>query len=150
MKADASREAVIEHLLKAIAGEPLAIVAIIVDKRDITRPPRDPEDIYREAVSLTVRHAVSRWPRIDICLDKRYTTKRLRYQLERVIRERIADLHQEVVIIHQEDSISSKELQAADYVAWAFYQKYERGNSRFYEIIADKVVIKELVKRSLW
>jgi hypothetical protein len=150
MKADASREVVIKRLLQAIAQEPVAIVAVIVDKRDIVRPPEDPEDIYREAVTQAVRHEVARWPRIDVCLDKRYTTKRLRYGLEKVIREGIANLHQEVVIIRQEDSIAQKELQAVDYIAWAFFQKYERGDGRFYEIIAHQVVVEELITRRLW
>jgi hypothetical protein len=125
-------------------------VAVVVDKRDIARPPEDAEDIYREAVTRAVRHAVSRWPRIDLCLDKRYTTKTLRYRLEREIREGIADLHQEVVIIRQEDSIAYKELQAVDFVAWAFFQKYEQGNERFYQIIADKVIVEDVIKRRLW
>jgi hypothetical protein len=150
MKADASREIVVKQLLQAIAQEPVTIVAVIVDKRDIVRPPKDPEEIYRDAVTRAVRHAVARWPRIDVCLDKRYTAKRLRYELEKAIREGIVDLHQEVVIIRQEDSIACKELQATDYVAWAFFQKYERGDGRFYEIIADKVVVEEVISRRLW
>jgi len=150
MKADASREVVVKRLLQAIAQEPVAILAVIVDKRGIARPPEDPEEIYREAITRAIRHAVTRWPRIDVCLDKRYTAKRLRYRLEKVIRERITDLHQEVVIIRQEDSIACKELQATDYVAWAFFQKYERGDNRFYDIIADKVVVEELISRRLW
>jgi len=150
MKAASSREVVVERLLHAIAQESVAIVAVIVDKRDILRPPADAEDIYREAVTRAVRHAVSRWPRVDVCLDKRYTTKRLRYRLEKKIREGIADLHQEVVIIRQEDSVAHKELQAVDYIAWAFFQKYERKNERFYQIIADKVIVEEIIKRRLW
>ena len=150
MKADASRAVVVKQLLQAIAQEPVAILAVVVDKRDIARPPKDPEEIYREAVTRAVRHAVARWPRIDVCLDKRYTAKRLRYELEKVIREGIADLHQEVVIVRQEDSIACKELQATDYVAWAFFQKYERGDNRFYEIIADNVVVEEVISRRLW
>jgi len=55
-----------------------------------------------------------------------------------------------VVIIRQEDSIACKELQATDYIAWAFFQKYERGDSRFYEIVADKVVVEEVISRRLW
>jgi len=150
MKADASREEVIERLLQAIAQEQVEIVAVIVDKRGIARPPEDPEDIYREAVAQAIRYAVTRWPRIDVCLDKRYTMKRLRYRLEKEIRERIADLRQEVVIIRQEDSIAQKELQAVDYIAWAFYQKYEWGDERFHQIIANRVVVEAVIRRRLW
>jgi hypothetical protein len=150
MKADGSREAVIEELLNAIAQEPVAIVTVAVDKQVIIRPPRDLEDIYRRAVSLALGHLVRQWPRVDICLDKRYTTERLRYRLERELREAIADLPHEVVIIRQEDSISRKELQAADYVAWAIYQKYERGDSRFYDLIADRLIVEEVIEQALW
>jgi len=101
-------------------------------------------------VTWAVHHAVQRWPRLELCLDKRYTNKVLRHRLEKAIREGIADLHQEVVLIRQEDSISRKELQAVDYVAWAFFQKYERGNDRFYQIIAQKVVVEEVIERALW
>jgi hypothetical protein len=150
MKAAASRGEVVERLLQALAEEPVAIVAVIVDKRDIARPPQDPEDIYREAVARAVRHAVSRWPRMDVCLDRRYTTKRLRYRLEKEVRDAIADLHQEVVIVQQEDSTACKELQAVDFVAWAFYQKYERGDARFCQIIANRILVEEVIGRRLW
>jgi hypothetical protein len=150
MKADVSREVVIKRLLQAIAGERIAVIAVIVDKRCIARPPGHPEELYREAVTRAARHAVARWPRIDLCLDKRYTTPRLRYRLEKEIREGIADLHQEVVIIRQVDSIAHKELQAVDYIAWAIFQKYERGDERFYKIIANKVIVEEVIKRRLW
>jgi len=150
MKASASREKVTEQVLRAMAGEPVAIITVVVDKQAILRPPEDVEDIYRLAVTRAVYHAVQRWPRLELCLDKRYTNKTLRHRLEKAIREGIADLHQEVVLIRQEDSITRKELQAVDYVAWAFFQKYEWENDRFYQIIAEKVVVEEVIERALW
>ncbi len=30
------------------------------------------------------------------------------------------------------------------------FQKYERGDNRFYEIMADKVVVEEIINRLLW
>lgn len=150
MKADGSREVVVEEILKAICREPVAIVTVAVDKQKITRPPPDPEDIYRRLVSLAVGHLMRRWPRVDVCLDKRYTAERLRYRLEREIREAVADLPHEVLIIHQEDSIARKELQAADFVAWAVFQKYEHGDGRFYNILAHRLVVEELIEQTLW
>jgi len=150
IKATHSRERVIERLLTALAQEDIQIVAEIVDKQAILRPPEDPEDIYRLAVAKAVSQCVVRWPRFDLYLDKRYTKKELRHTLERHIRETISGLGQEVILISQEDSVSRKELQAVDYVAWAIFQKYERGDDRFYRIIADKVVMEEVLKKPLW
>ena len=150
MKADSSREVVIAEMLAAIASEPVTIVAVAVDKLAIARPPTGSEDIYRQMVSQAVGHLLRRWPRVDICLDKRYTTERLRYRLERAVREAVADLPHEVLIIRQEDSIARKELQAADFVAWAIFQKYERGDNRFYDIIAHRLVVEEVIEQALW
>ena len=150
MKADASTEQTIERFLRKLAAEPVIIMAVVVNKTRITRPPEDLEDIYRTAVGWLVRHAVAKWPRMEIILDKRYTSKKLRYLLEASIREQIADLPQEVILVHQEDSQARKELQATDYVAWAFYQKYEHGDSRFYDLIAERVLVEDLVERRLW
>lgn len=55
-----------------------------------------------------------------------------------------------MVIIRQEDSIAHKELQAVDYIAWAFFQKYERGDDRFYQIIANRVIVEKVIRRGLW
>ena len=123
LKAGASREPAIAGLLQALAEEQTQIIAVIVDKSAIARPPADPENLYRKAAAMAVAQAVRRWPRLDICLDKRYTAARLLDQLEREIREAIVGVPQEVVIIRQEDSVARKELQAADHVAWAIFQK---------------------------
>lgn len=150
MKASTLHPDVIKRLLAAVAEEDLAIVAVIVDKRVILRPPEDPEDIYREAVTRAVAHCVTRWPRCELFLDKRYTKAALRHQLEVVIREGIADLPQQVVLIQQEDSRNRKELQVADHIAWAFYQKYELADDSFYEVLKDKVIVEEVVRHHLW
>jgi hypothetical protein len=150
MKADASQEKTIRRFLSTIAKERIEIIAIIIDKRRILRPPKSNETIYQEAVSLAVSHAVRRWPRLEVYLDKRYTSRRLRKALEKEIREKISDFPHQVVIIHQEDSIGRKEIQAADFISWAFFQKYEHGNSQYYNIISGDVIIEQVIRRRLW
>jgi hypothetical protein len=150
LKASRLETAVVERLLIAIADEDIEIVAVIVDKQAILRPPTDPEDIYREAVTRVVRHCVKRHPRLECFLDKRYTKSILRDQLERVIRSGIADVTRQVVLLRQEDSRKHRGLQAVDHVAWAFFQKYERGAHHFWELIRHRVVVEEIVEHHLW
>jgi len=150
MKASALEHRLVERLLQSIAEEDVEIVVVIMDKRAILHPPKDPEDIYREAAARAVAHCVERWPRIELFLDKRYTKSALRHELERVIREGFAGLPQEVVLIQQEDSRNRRELQAADHVAWAIFQKYEAEDDRLYSIIQDRIVVEEVVRRHLW
>ena len=70
--------------------------------------------------------------------------------MEKSIREEIISLPQRYVMVRQEDSISCKELQAVDFIAWALFQKYERRDCRFYDRIAALVIEEELVTKSVW
>jgi len=138
------------RMLDAIAGREVSIVAVIVDQQVIVRQPKDPEEIYRQAVTRAIHILVERFPRIEICLDKRYTNEFLRYELEKHIRENLVDISPQLALIRQQSSHTRKELQAVDAVAWAFFQKYERGNSRFHDVIASKVIAEELIAKKDW
>lgn len=146
MKAAHSAEKTIRWILEAIVAEDVSIITVVVDKRGLIKPPKDPEDLYRQAVAKTVRLCVERWPRLDAVLDKRYTHEHLRQKLEWRTREAIADIPGQVVVIRQEESTRVKPLQAADYVAWTLGQKYQHENAGYYEIIRERIVTEEVVE----
>jgi hypothetical protein len=150
MKANSSREAVILRLLRELVKEDIQIVVVVVDQKLVKRPPVDEEEIYRKAVSRAVYLLVERWPRIQICMDQRYTNSQFRFELEKRIREEIVDLPQKVVLIRQLNSQAQRGLQAADFIAWAFFQKYERADSRFVEVLASRVMQEELIVQKTW
>lgn len=150
MKANSSREVVTLRLLKELVKEDIQIVAVAVDQKAIVSAPNDKEDIYRKAVSRAVYHLVERWPRIQICLDQRYTNNQLRFELEKQIREEIVNLPQKVVLVRQLNSQTQRGLQAADFIAWAFYQKYEKGDCRFVNILAPKISREEVMVKKTW
>lgn len=150
IKAANFEEKAIARLLTEIAKGDVSIFATIVDQSVIIKPPVEMEDIYRRAVSQTVYKLVEQCPRVNICLDRRYTNERHRFELESKIRESIQDLPQKVVMIQQENSVSRKELQAVDAVAWAFFQKYERDNACFYDLISSKIIAEEIIQERDW
>lgn len=140
----------ITQILTALSAEPIEIFAVVVNPQIIGCPPKDPEDIYRWAVTRTVAMLVERHPRLEIVLDRRYTKENLRYRLEKAIRSGISGLPQHYVLVRQEDSTLSKELQAVDFIAWSFLQKYERSDSRFYDLIAPRIVLEECMTKQIW
>jgi hypothetical protein len=150
IKAADFEERAVARFLKEIVKQNVSILALIVDQGVILQPPKEMEDIYRRTVALSIYRLVERWQYLDICLDQRYTNKRHRFLLEKQIREAIQDLPQKVILIHQESSVNRKKLQAVDAVSWAFFQKYERSNSYFYDIIASKVVLEEVIYAQDW
>ncbi len=150
LKASREKESTTLRMLKRIAEQDVNIVAVIVDQRAIVRSPVDEEEIYRRATTRAIYHLVEKFPAIHISLDWRYTKAILRDELEKYIRVGIKNLQHTVVLIRQESSHERKELQAADAVAWAFFQKYERGDSRFCDIIASKVIGEDLISEKYW
>lgn len=150
IKASEFEQKAIFRLLEEISKQNISIFSTIVNQQVIVKPPDKMEDIYRKAVSNTIYRLVESFPRINIFLDQRYTNKHHRFELETTIREAIQDLPQKIVLIQQEDSLKRKELQAADAVAWAFFQKYEHNNADFYNLITSKIKSEEILIIKDW
>lgn len=150
LKATWSEWRVIERFLSGINRDDVFVVAVVVDKRAIVRPPADPEAIYRTAVAQAVRLCLTQWPQLHLHLDKRYTNPKLRQALEQAVGQELTpDGHQGLLIWH-EDSQGQLCLQAVDFVAWAIAQKYERNDESAYVRIAGRIIVEQVIAESLW
>ena len=143
LKARFTTPKVIERFLKTLAAEDVSLYVVVVNKPEYRLA--EGEALYRAVVARVVRQCVERHPHLRLILDKRYTNARQRVELETAIREAIADVPNQVVVIEALDSTSRPELQAVDFVAWAFGQKYERGDPRFAHLLAERVVVEEVL-----
>lgn len=142
--------AVQERLLQALAKEEVDVFATVLDKRALLKPPADLEDIYRWGVARTLGHVVERWPHLSFYLDKRYTTKALFDKLELHLRNTLTAAPQQAVLIRPVDSQQSKGLQAADFVAGAFRQKWELDAAQLWAILQPRIVVEEVVTPTVW
>ena len=115
LKAAQTEERVVRRLLLAIADETCEIYGVIVDKRYATDA--SAETLYQTAVAHVIASAVGRHPELHIVVDRRYTKSSQRLRLEKTIREAIAAIPDQVVIIEQADSTALPGLQAVDFVA---------------------------------
>lgn len=143
LKAARSHPRVIRRFLTKLAAIECEIYVTVVDKRGII--PQHSEVVYRAAVARVVRHCVEHHPQVNLCLDKRYTNRTQRVQLEQAIRRTIAHVPMQIVLIEQSDSWAVPGLQAVDFVAWSFEQKHGVGKGWAAQIIADKVIVEEKV-----
>ncbi len=143
-------ESAILRLLSDIAAEGVTIVVTVVDQQAIRIPPKDMESVYRRAVAWTVRNLAEEFPHLDLVIDKRYTNSHLRRLLEKAIRDEVESLPRHNILIQQENSVTNKGLQAVDAIAWALFEKYERGDTRFYEAVAPNIIKEMLVRQKDW
>ena len=59
-------------------------------------------------------------------------------------------MQEAILVIEHAESESESALQVADAVAWALFQKHERGDESFYGLVKDKIVVEELWKPKDW
>jgi len=144
LKAARSHPRVIRRFLTKLAAIECEIYVTVVDKQGIA--PQHSEAVYRAAVARVVRHCVQRYPQVNLYLDKRYTNRTQRVQLEQAIRKAIAHVPMQIVLIEQSDSWAVPGLQAVDFVAWSFEQKHGLGEGWAAQIISEKVIVEEKVR----
>lgn len=77
---------------------------------------------------------------IDICIDQKETNKFMNDHFVRYLRQATSTWKQNRVDIRLAHSQNEKCLQAIDFVSWAIFRKYERGDYDFYNIIQNKIV----------
>jgi len=146
LKASRNRPIIIKRVLRTLATSPNEIVTIIVDKKNT--PVDQAEIVYQNGIGYAVQYCVRKYPQMHIYLDKRYTNRRQATALENAIRQQISNVPDQVVLIDQVDSTAHTGLQAVDFVAWAFREKYEHGETWAVEIISDLVIVEEVVRGS--
>lgn len=143
LKAARTDPMVIRRLLSQIAQTDSEVYITVVDKTGLLSS--QSEAAYRAAVARVVRCCVERHPEVQIFLDKRYTKRSQRQQLEQVIREAIVHVPEQLVLIEQVESWAMAGLQAVDFVAWAFQQKHANKDAWAAAIIAGLVASEETV-----
>ena len=146
LKASRNRPIIIKRLLRTLATSPNEFVTIIVNKENT--PVDQAEIVYQNAIGYAVQYCVRKYPQVHIYLDKRYINRRQATALENPIRQQISNVPDQVVLIDQVDSTAYTGLQAVDFVAWAFREKYEHGETWAVEIISDLVIVEEVVRGS--
>jgi len=137
LKARHSEAKITTHLLTQIVELDIEVCAAILDKRS-TKTPDDTEEWYRRCYAEAVRLATIQHRQITVTMDNRYTKAVLRDKLTHYI---VAHTQQTNAILSfvYADSLRERALQVADVVAWSFFQKYERGEAKFYELIKHKI-----------
>lgn len=82
---------------------------------------------------------------VNLYIDRKDTKKQLRenfirYLTDSMKKRRDGDFS---VVLHS--SHENKSLQAVDFISWAIFRKYEKGDYEFYEIIKKKIVDERLL-----
>lgn len=105
----------------------------------------EPEELYRSLCARAVEECLLRFPELTLRVDKRHTNPALRTAYDQALRNALEQPGRMFIIEHA-DSAQDPALQQTDLVAWAFLQKYARGNANFAALIQDRVVVETVLR----
>ena len=82
---------------------------------------------------------------IDLIVDRKDTKKNLKENFISYITKAMHLRHHKNFKMSLVASHEDKGLQAVDFISWAIFRKYEKGDFEFYEIIRDKIIDEKLL-----
>jgi len=127
---------VVGLVLEELAKRDVGIVIGVWDKRK--RKSKMPKNtLYGRILAQTVRSALKLYPKLNLVLHKRYNDPEIINRINNEL-ERVLEPGQELSIDHKTEVVR-RELELADAVAWAVFQKYNRKKEDFYKIIEGRI-----------
>ena len=118
------------------AKKDLSAYCLVVDthKQKVSEKILDKHYLYTFFVDKLLKHVIKELglKEVHFIASRRETNPYPRTKFKHYLE------HKKNITISVEPSFANKGLQAADMIAWAFHQKYERNNNKYYQIIKDK------------
>ena len=145
---DITRRRVLEQL-----GEvsDLKVLCVILNKQKVYVDLQNQKNYlynYTANILLDRLHAkdvLSPKEPINLFVDRKDTKKRLRENLINYLTESMKKRRDGSFAVELHSSHENKSLQAVDFISWAIFRKYERGDFEFYEIIKNKITDERLL-----
>jgi hypothetical protein len=147
IKGNNSTDKIREDVLKRFLGTNSEIFVIILEKSKVYEYLKSKKDkLYNYISNLIINECSLDSSYISLVVDKSKTNRSLREDFDNYIRKNITQKNNNCHLkIKHENSQKEGCLQVLDFVSWAIFRNYEFKDSRFFDIIKDKIVIKKEV-----
>ena len=141
IKFNKSNDHIREKTLECLSREHIEIAYIVLNKKRVTPEKQNhKQNIYNFITgNLMCNLPYGNKTKIKLIVDKRISNKVIRADFDRNVKQR-SGLQMD---ISHENSELNKCLQASDFIVGAIFRKYESGDSRFYDLIKDRIKISE-------
>jgi len=123
------------------------VFVIILEKSKVYEYLKDKKDkLYNYISNLILNECSFDNPSVCLVVDKSKSNRSLRDDFDNYIRTKLAEKnHLNKLIIRHENSHNDGCLQVLDFISWAIFRNYEHKDSRFIDIIKNKIVIRKQV-----
>jgi hypothetical protein len=151
LKGNNSTDKIREEVLNKFNKTRSEIFVIILEKSQVFEYLKNKKNkLYNYISNLILNECSLENSNISLVVDKSKTNRSLREDFDNYIRKNIVEKNDNCKLtIKHENSQKDSCLQVLDFVSWAIFRNYEHKDSRFIEIIKDKIVIKKEVFENL-
>ena len=137
-----------QRLLRCIADRNISIIVIALNKRKVyTRLQEEKAVLYNYVTNILLdriftRKIVPTDGGIELIASKRETNRFLNENFRDYLQRQAINNHGVELAVKIKTPSEEKTLQAADFVSWAIFRKYEYGDEEYYSIIR-RVIVEE-------
>ena len=135
-----------QRLLKRIAGKDFLIMAIYLNKQKVQTKLQDEKQVLYNYVTnilldrIFVRKIIPTNMNIELVASRRETNKFLNENFKDYLNRQAKHRHRTSLHVSIKTPVEEKGLQAADFISWAIFRKYERGDDTYYNIVKERIV----------
>lgn len=152
LKGNNSTDKIRLEVLSRFMGTRSEIFVIILEKSKVYEYLKDKKNKLYNYISNLIINECS-FDNLSVCLivDRSKSNRSLRDDFDNYIKKMINNKnHIDKLVIKHENSQHDPILQVLDFISWAIFRNYEYNDSRFMDIIKEKIVIKkEVFQQSL-
>ncbi len=129
----------------------LKVLCVVLNKAKVYVDLRNQKNyLYNYAANILLdrlhgNNALNPNESIHLFIDRKDTKKKLRENLINYLMSSMKKRHGGSFKVELHSSYENQSLQAVDFISWAIFRKYERGDYEFYEIIKNKITDERLL-----
>ena len=135
-----------QRLLKRISEKSCTIMTIYLNKEKVFTKLQDEKQVLYNYVTnilldrIYSKRVIDSDGEIELIASRRETNKFLNENFKNYLKKKLGDKHKGTIKVSIKTPAEEKILQAVDFVSWAIFRKYEKGDDRYYNIIKDKII----------
>lgn len=140
-----------KRVLKSLAELDISVVTTILNKEKVYIDFQNQKNyLYNYSANILLERLINKNiirddDILDLVVDKKDTKKNLKNNFINYITEGMDSRRNGNFKMQLSKSHEEKGLQAVDFLSWAIFRKYEKGDYEFYEIIKDKIIEESLL-----
>ena len=141
----------IRMLQKLNELDDLKVLCVILNKKKVHVDLQNQKNyLYNYTANILLdrlhsSNAVKDNEQIHLFIDRKDTKKKLRDNFIRYLNSQMSNRGRKHFTVDLHTSHENKSLQAVDFMSWAIFRKYERGDYEFYEFIKSKITDERLL-----